>query len=226
MGGFMTTIDAARVLRFVAAGCAAILAAGIASAPARAVASDAPPTEEITMQVVSVAGTGCSAGNVRIIPNSDKTGFRLIYSNAFIVRNSGVTSVNSRKNCQAGVLVHIPQGFTVAVARAEYGGRLNLASGATATNTTNYYFQRSTNNHIVDHDFRGPTGPNQRWHATDTADVVELVYADCGIDTILNINTSLRIASPLGTTSWMSMGFSEADVDTTVQFGWKRCLTT
>jgi len=220
----MTTIDAARAVRLVAAGCAAVLAAAIASGPARAVAADDPPTGNITVEVVAINGSGCpvnttNAATVREAP--DNTGFHISYS-SFRVQ-AGPTNGVARKNCLASVQVNVPQGFTLAVARADYRGRVVLADGATAVHSTNYYFQGRSENNVVEQHFAGPLGSGKvgaTWSSTDAAAVV--VFSPCGKSVILNVNTALQVSSPAAG-SWISLRSSDADVDTLFQFSWKRC---
>jgi hypothetical protein len=152
--------------------------------------------------------------------NSDNTGFHIAYSD-FIARDGGVTSPTGfRRNCQVGLRIQIPQGFTLAIARADYRGRAFLVSDATALQRTNYYFQGEAANNVVDHPFAGPL--NSSWHTTDITAEAALVYADCGQTVMLNVNTELRVDSPR-VASWISMRSSDGDIDTVIQFSWKQC---
>ncbi len=83
-----------------------------------------------------------------------------------------------RKNCQLNLVVHVPQGFTYAVASADYRGFASLQRGATGTQKASYYFQGSSNTVPRTHPFNGPY--NDDWQATDTTDWAQLVWAPCG----------------------------------------------
>ncbi|TDV54831.1 DUF4360 domain-containing protein [Actinophytocola oryzae] len=189
-----------------------------------AASAETPPAAGITLDVVSVNGSGCPPGtaNVSVLP--DSSGFRVTYRD-FLARAGGETNpTDFRKNCQLNVLVHIPQGFTFAVAQADYRGRARLENGATALERTNYYFQGSPDNNYVDHNFSGPLSGT--WHTIDATPVNELVYAPCGEDRNLNVNTEIRVdegtVNPNKVSS-MSMRTSEGNVDTIVHFEWKQC---
>jgi hypothetical protein len=195
---------------------------GVAAADSltSAAADVAPPSGVITLDVVTVNGSGCPAGtaSVRMLP--DNTGFRIFYTD-FIARDgAGIAPTEFRQNCQVNVVVHSPQGYTFAVASASYRGRASLRNGATALHRTNYYFQGSADNNVVDHRFSGPLSGT--WYTLNAAPVEELVYAPCGEDKNLNINTELRVDSPTGV-SWMSLRASEAEVNTIVNFSWLSC---
>jgi hypothetical protein len=186
-------------------------------------AADAPPSTPVTVAVQTVNGSGCPAGTASVAMQPDNTGFRITYSD-FIARAGGAASATDfRKNCQVNLLVYIPQGFTFAVARADYWGRLRLAAGATALERSNYYYQGSSDNDYVDHPLAGPVSGT--WHTVDVTDDAELVYAACGAARSLNINTELRVdaGTAAATTSYISLRASEGDVYTLVQFHWKQC---
>src|SRR5690242_10846747 len=182
------------------------------------------PADRITLDVVTVNGSGCPPGSATVTALSANTGFRVTYRDFLARAGGGVGATEFRKNCQVNVLVHIPQGFTFAIADADYRGRARLEDGAAGLQRTNYYFQGSADNNYVDHSFAGPLSGT--WSTTDFTPVNELVYAPCGEARNLNINTELRIdegtVNP-GKTSSMSMRTSDGNVDTIVHFSWKSC---
>jgi len=192
--------------------------AGVAAPPSAD--ATAPPSEKITLDVVTVNGSGCPAGTANAKMLSDNTGFRITYSSFVAADGVGTSPTQFRQNCQVNVLVHIPQGYTYAVQNATYRGRASLRTGATALERTNYYFQGSPENNYADHEFKGPLSGS--WTTHDVTATEDLVYAPCGVDRNLNINTELRVDTPSGN-SWISLRSSEADVDTIVHFSWKQC---
>lgn len=207
---------------------ATVITLSALAVPGRALGADtgaaaAPPSTPVTVAVQTVNGSGCPAGTAQVTMQPDNTGFRISYSD-FIARDGGnVPATDFRKNCQVNLLVYIPQGFTFAVARADYWGKLKLAAGATALERSNYYYQGTSDNNYVDHNLAGPVSGT--WHTVDVTDDAELVYAPCGAVRSLNINTELRVdaGSATSTTSYISMRASEGDVYTLVQFQWKQC---
>jgi hypothetical protein len=202
---------------------ASTLLAGPASADGFMDLPVPPPTDRIVIDLVTVNGSGCPAGTASVTMLPDNTGFRITYGN-FVARAGGsVPATEFRKNCQVNLLVYIPQGFTFAVARADYQGRLRLAAGATALERSNYYYQGSSDNDYVDHTISGPVSGT--WHTVDVTDDAELIYAPCGAVRSLNINTELRVdaGASAATSSYISLRASEGDVYTLVQFQWKQC---
>jgi hypothetical protein len=200
-----------------------VVALALPLLPGAAFADDsAPPTSRITLDVVTVNGSGCPAGTATVTMLSDNTGFRINYT-AFRAEDGGTADPTSiRKNCQVNLNVHIPGGFTFAVAKADYWGKLHLESGATALERSNYYYQGSSDNNYVEHSFSGPS--DGTWHAIDVTEAAELVYAPCGAVRNLNINTELRVDAGTSTAkSYISMRASDGDVYTIVNFAWKTC---
>jgi hypothetical protein len=221
------TVHLTTARRPVLAALTAVLAlslSGPAYASGAAGEETAPPTEQITLDVVTVNGSGCPAGTASVSMLSDNTGFRVTYRDFLAQAGGDAKATDFRKNCQINLLVHIPQGFTFAIARADYVGRARLEAGATALQRTNYYFQGSSDNNYVDHPFSGPL--RAIWHTIDATPVTELVYAPCGEVKSLNLNTELRVdegaLNPTKTSS-MSMRSTDGNVETIIQFQWKNC---
>jgi hypothetical protein len=200
---------------------AAVLTGGSASAAATG-AADTVPGDPITVEVLSVNGSGCPAGSADVKPLADNTGFTVAYRNYVATAGPGAEPTDFRKNCQLGLLVHVPQGFTYAVARAEYNGLARLSTGASGLERANYYFQGSEDNTYSDHEFDGPL--TKRWSVSDTAAGAALVYAPCGTSRVLNVNTELRVYEGASTSpSAMAMTSSSGGVNTIYRFSWKAC---
>jgi hypothetical protein len=206
----------------ILAAISTVLALSLA-APAHAAGEQAVaavPEGNVTVEVIAANGSGCAPGTASVIGNSDKSGFRIRYYDFVAEAGGGADPTDRRKNCQVGVLVTVPAGWTFAVAEADYRGRAKLYSGATALQRTNYYWQGSSQNSTTDETFAGPF--HGYWNTRDVAPV--LIYTPCTEQRVLNVNTELRVDS--GTSSGkssMSMRSSEGDVDTLFNFSWTRC---
>jgi hypothetical protein len=182
-----------------------------------------PPPDRITVTVVTVNGSGCPAGTATVTPFPDSTGFRVTYRQ-FIARvGADADPTDFRKNCQLNLGIHVPQGFTYAIAQATYRGFAHLENGATGLLRAAYYFQGSSDTVYLDHTLTGPF--SDLWRATDSTPVVELVFAPCGRDVNLNINSELRVHASASDPepSFMAMNSTRGDIDTLFQFHWKHC---
>jgi hypothetical protein len=185
----------------------------------------APPAEKIAIDLVTVNGSGCPAGTTAVAVAPDNTAFTVTYSNFLAQVGVGAKPTDFRKNCQLVLRVNYPAGFTYAIAQADYRGYAYLEAGASGLERANYYFQGTSSNLAVSHTFAGPMDDN--WQATDTTDVAELIFAPCGEQRYLNVNTELRVNAGTSdkstTTSLMTMDSTDASVSTTYHFAWQTC---
>ncbi|MFJ9564976.1 DUF4360 domain-containing protein [Streptomyces fuscichromogenes] len=205
---------------------AALLTAGL---PAQASASsspvfDDPPPDKIVINVATVNGSGCPAGTTAVAVSEDNEAFTVTYSSYLAQAGGSSDPTAFRRNCQLNLVVHVPGGFTYAIASADYRGFASLQPGATGTQRASYYFQGSSNTAAASHPFTGPYDDN--WQATDTTDWAQLVWAPCGVQRNFNINTELRVtagsANP-GKVSFMTMDSTDGEISTVYHLAWKQC---
>jgi hypothetical protein len=186
-----------------------------------------PPPGKITISVVTVNGSGCPAGTAAVAVSPDNTAFTVTYSQYSASVGVGAKPTDLRKNCQINLQVHVPQGFTYAIAQADYRGYASVVNGASVMERANYYFQGQSPTAYTVHNFAGPLDDD--WQATDSTDLAALVYAPCGEQRLFNINTELRAAAgtsnPRTTTSFISMDSTDGAINTTYQFAWLKCPT-
>lgn len=184
-----------------------------------------PPASQITIDVVTVNGSGCPLGTAAVAVSPDNKAFTVTYSEYLAQVGVGSKPTDFRKNCQLNVKVHVPQGFSYAIAQADYRGFAHLVKGSTATQRAGYYFQGTSPTVLTSHPFSGPLEDN--WQTTDVVEVAALVYSPCGEQRNLNINTELRVnagtSNQATTTSFMSMDSTDGSIKTVYHFSWKRC---
>jgi Domain of unknown function (DUF4360) len=182
-----------------------------------------PPPGHITIDVVTVNGSGCPDKTAAIAVSPDNTAFTITYSQ-YMAKVQGTNDTDSRKNCQVNLNVHVPQGFTYAIAAADYRGFANLKTGASAQERANYYFQGSSQTAYITHKVYAPIVDD--WQFRDEVGIAALVYKPCGVERYLNINTELRVnagTSDPKTTSFISMDSTDGSINTVYQFSWLRC---
>jgi hypothetical protein len=210
------------MLTTITAAGAMMLSSLAGPAPA---ATPPPPPDEVSISVVTANGSGCPAGSATVDVSPDRRAFTVTYSEYLAQVGVGTKPTDFRKNCQLALDVHIPHGFTYAVASADYRGYAHLERGATGTAVASYYFQGNSQTARAAHPFNGPFEDN--WQTTDTVAVEALVFEPCGAQRNLNINTELRVkagrSDPKKTTSFMSMDSTDGAFSTVYQFAWKRC---
>ena len=204
---------------------AAALAMSTIIIPPGGAPGDTPPPDHITIDVVTVNGSGCPAGTAAVAVSPDNKAFTVTYSEYMAQVGVGAKPTDFRKNCQLNLRVNVPQGFTYGIAQADYRGFGHLERGATGTERANYYFQGMSQTAYKSHTWKGPFSDD--WQATDTVEVSAIVYHPCGEKRNLNINTELRVnagtSDPKTTTSFMSMDSTDGSIETIYRFAWKRC---
>ncbi|MFJ6939785.1 DUF4360 domain-containing protein [Streptomyces sp. NPDC101132] len=204
----------------------ALLTAALPAQPSPSSIVD-PPPDRIVIDVATVNGSGCPKDTTALAVSEDNTAFTVTYSQYIAQVGGGAPPTAARRNCQLSLVVHVPHGFTYAIASADYRGYASLAPGATGTEKASYYFQGSPQTAARQHDFGGPFDDN--WQATDETDWAQLVWAPCGVQRNFNINTELRVArgnSAPGATSYMTMDSTDGNISTIYHLAWKECPET
>ncbi|UQU66410.1 DUF4360 domain-containing protein [Couchioplanes caeruleus] len=183
---------------------------------------DDPPADHIVIDLVAMAGSGCKPGTADVAVSPDNTAFTAIYSEYLAQVGPGISSTEGRKNCQLNVLVHVPQGFTFAIAKVDYRGYGLLKTGASATQRANYYFQGMSQGTYTSHPIASPLDDN--WMVSDDVPVAAMVWHPCGEMRNLNINTELRVSKGTSTdTSFVTMDSTDGSISTTYHFAWREC---
>jgi hypothetical protein len=184
-----------------------------------------PPGDKIVIDLVTVNGSGCPAGTAAVAVAPDNTAFTVTYSKYLAQVGVGAGATDARKNCQLNVIVHVPSGFSYAIAETDYRGFGHLEAGATGVEKASYYFQGSQTTVGISHTFNGPLDDN--WQATDKADLTAMVWSPCGALRNFNINTELRVnagtSDPRTTTSFMTMDSTDSAISTIYHFAWRNC---
>ena len=211
------------MLNVLAAGA---LALSTLTVPAQAARLADPPDGTVTVQLVTVNGTGCPVGTTAIAldPNHENEFFTITY-NAFTAQvGPGIPLIDSRRGCQISVQVKVPSGFTFAIAKTDYRGFANLARGAFGVERASYYFSGNSETPSMSHRFNGPWEDN--WQATDEVGVGALVFRPCGAQRYFNIKTDVIVnagSSPRSSTSFVTMDSTDVNFSTVYHFAWRTC---
>lgn len=182
-----------------------------------------PPQDRIVIGTVAVNGSGCPAGTAAVTVFPDNTAFTVTYSNYLARVGPGSAPTDRKKDGQLNLRVHVPGGYTYAIVSAGYRGFASLAPGASGTQGASHPFQGNAHTTNSTHHFKG--GFNSNWQTTDTVDVAARVFAPCGEERNLNINTVLRVergTSSPSATSFVEMDSTDGRIKTVYQMAWKR----
>ncbi|MUN38875.1 DUF4360 domain-containing protein [Actinomadura litoris] len=205
----------------ISAAALATLAATVA--PANAWASPSGPTK-VTISVASVNGSGCPTKTASVVVSPDNTAFTVAYSQYTAQAGGNSSPTDGRKNCQISLIVHVPGGFTYAIAATDHRGYASLQSGAIASQKASYYFQGLPTTTPIEHPI--PAALKGNWQFGDKIPVPQLIYLPCGAERAFNINTELRVEvgdSDPSKVSFVSMDSTDGDITTTYHFAWEKC---
>jgi Domain of unknown function (DUF4360) len=203
--------------------------AGVATALSATASTTPPPPpplpqNSMLIDVVSANGSGCPLGTAAVTVSPDNKAFTVSYSEFTAQVGADAAATAFRKNCQLGLNVNVPQGYTYAIARVDYRGFAHLEKGASATQSSYYYFQGERNTGKTKRSFAGPFDGD--WQRTDSFAVSSLSFLPCGEKRYLNVNTELRVnagRSDKRKASFLTMDSTDGNLDTVYHVAWKRC---
>lgn len=192
----------------------AVLAAALLSvaAPARAAAP------EFTVTVATANGSGCPGATATAEVQPDDSSFTVDFDGYFAWAGGDAPATAFRRNCQFSFQISGPEGLTYAVDRADYSGFALLSAGVTGLQSTRYYFQGSSATAVASQTFTGPFADS--WEVSNTFGPATRVYAPCGAERNLNVNTELRLR-PLPATA--DLNILVLDPSLTLHLTWQAC---
>ncbi|SNY03785.1 DUF4360 domain-containing protein [Paractinoplanes atraurantiacus] len=196
----------------------------IASAAPAHAAPKPVPSDDMVIDVAAANGSGCPWGSADVTVSPDNKAFTVTYSQFTAQTGAGTKPTDFRKNCQLALNVHVPQGYTFAIAGADYRGFAHLEKGASGTQSANYYFQGERQSTRIRHNFTGPTDGD--WVRSDSVGIQSLSFLRCGDQRYLNVNTELRVSrgwSNPKTTSFLTMDSTDGNIETVYRVAWKKC---
>ena len=204
-------------------GAALLASLAATGAPAHAAPASV-PSQDMVIDVAAANGSGCPWGSADVTVSPDNKAFTVTYSQFTAQTGPDAKPTDFRKNCQLALNVHVPQGYTFAIAGADYRGFAHLERGASGSESANYYFQGEPQSTRIRHDFTGPVDAD--WQRTDNVGVQSLSFLPCGEERYLNVNTELRVTrgwSSRKATSFLTMDSTDGRIDTIYHVAWKHC---
>ncbi|MEV6238320.1 DUF4360 domain-containing protein [Lentzea sp. NPDC051838] len=172
------------------------------------------PPGPVTVEVVSVAGSGCPQGTTNVAMSEDNEAFTVTYSD-FLVQAKGS---EAKKSCTIELKLNHTAGYAYGIAATDYRGFANLTEGAKGTERNSYHFPGFPTRHST-RTYQGPMSDN--WQVTDVPDGV--AHGPCKDKKPLTIEAELKVTGKGRDTSFMTMDSTDSSVSTTFRLAWKRC---
>jgi hypothetical protein len=202
---------------------------------ASAVTSVASADDDIfTVELVSVAGSGCNKDDFAVAIADDLTAFTVSYSDYTAIAGGGRSILDARKNCVLDIKVRVPGGFTYGIAAADLRGYAHLEPNANATAKLSFWFQGSPTTGYITHDIRKSTASHpgthvggllsDDWQTSDATPIASIVWASCSAQRNLNVNTQLRVTAPVwGPESLVTMDTTDGSITTVFHLALMPC---
>ncbi len=152
---------------------------------------------EVRLDSIEANGSGCPIQNDKAIPYGfDGQWLTLELNQAYsikVVKGSGISLEDSRKNCAITLNVQAPRGYRYAIERVVSWGSYQLGSNDQFVGSFDGFFAGSGDTFTSSSTANGPTG-NQAYTFDRTFSGSNLVWSSCDDDRALTLNNAVRVA--------------------------------
>ncbi|GBG88245.1 hypothetical protein CBR_g46812 [Chara braunii] len=183
--------------------------------------AQSPPSGTVKITKFTYSGSGCPRGSAEGVVSSDGQTLTLIFSK-YTVSTPGSTS-NRRKNCQVGVTLMYPTGFTFTLGTVTFRGYAQFEQGVKGTLAAAYYFSGIQGTVRVSRNLPPPVEGNFEF----TDQFVTFVYQPCDRQPLmLNLNSEARVMpppSPSKSAGLITVDSQDLSLRQLFRLRWKKC---
>ncbi|RPA77320.1 hypothetical protein BJ508DRAFT_171852 [Ascobolus immersus RN42] len=183
--------------------------------------ASAPPADQVSIESVAWAGTGCPAGSVSEVLDPARQTLTLLFDAFVATIGGGAPVLEQYKACTINIRLKVPQGWSYTVYKTDYRGYAALDAGVTAVQKAIYFFSGESTQWSAQTVFRGPLSKD--YLMTDAISDGKTEFSPCGGKANLNINSSLRLTRTGSGTGFIS---TDSIVNKVIhQYGlqWQKC---
>ena len=183
-------------------------------------------SDEVYLEAISYAGTGCPAGSVAVSALQGGGGVVLDFDDRFCAAiGPHVPPSLWSKNCNVNFRLHYPQGYTFTLFKTEYIGHVELDRGIQAIEESSFWFAGAPPPPPPPYKATWTGALSTNYDITHAFDEGALVWSPCGASTTLNVNTRITLdrSGNTGGQGSICLDKIKEKVKTIISIQWKRC---
>jgi Domain of unknown function (DUF4360) len=167
-------------------------------------------------------GTGCPQGTVAAIVSADGLSLTLLFDRYVAEMGPQIPLTRSRVQCTVNLGISVPHGHTFTITQIDSRGFVDLPAGVTASQQSSYRMQGLLGDASVRR--TELTGPARRtFVASNVFELPTLVFSKCGLETNLNVDTSLLLTGSRTQDSMVALDSLDQSFVQRFHLAWRRC---
>lgn len=147
--------------------------------------------DEVTVQVVSAAGSGCPSGSVSSVIAPDGKSFILGFDEYLAEAGPGIPLSKGRKFCNLAIVMNVPNGVSYTIADVNYRGYAFLEEGIEALQKSTYFFAGNIAQASMRSAFKGPFDDD--YVVGDSVGFNSVLWSECSGEQPVSIKTEVRV---------------------------------
>jgi len=196
------------------------LAAFVAATPIELEKRDTPDPNQVYVEKLTWAGTGCPPGSAAWDIGEGGTVVSLSFSKYVAATGTGQTASDVRKNCNVRMTMHYPQGWTYTIASSDFRGYAKVPKDCSAKLGAQFWFSGQSQTATCNIPFDTPFDDN--YMRTTSVATESLVWATCGVTgPLFNIDSQAVVTCNKDA----YLGVDTLDTKFVMKFhlSWKKC---
>ena len=154
-------------------------------------ALSSPAAEEVGIEDITFAGTGCPQGSVAKLISPDRKAFTVLFDNFIAEIGSGVAAEEHKKYCRVTLELDVPQGWSYTLHTVDHRGFTFLSEGVRAKHRRVHWIQEFP---VKRKYFRNElNGPFDEDYLFNEAVPLKIISFGCGKNKTLNIDIKIAL---------------------------------
>jgi hypothetical protein len=147
--------------------------------------------DEVTIDVVAAAGSGCPSGTVSSVIAPDGKSFILGFDEYLAEAGPNIPLSQGRKFCNLAIVLNVPNGVSYTIADVNYRGYAYLEAGVEAMQKSTYFFAGNIEQASMRSGFKGPYDDD--YVVGDSVGFNSVLWSECSGQQPVSIKTEVRV---------------------------------